>query len=169
MKLRTARTANLLCLLDCGFGDYQGCFPGMNPNTVLYDDECSFCTFQMKLLSWLDWRNRFALVPASDARVKILAPELTAVQLNEAIHCVTDQGRIHRGARAIRFISMRLPLLMPLALVLWFPGVIFVAERIYALVSRNRQLISRLFGCKGACALMPDRAGIGSKPGEIKP
>ena len=82
----------------------------MNPNTVLYDDECSFCTFQMKLLSWLDWSNRFALVPASDKRVEVLAPQLTAQQLNEAIHCVTQTGDIHRGARAIRFISLRLPL-----------------------------------------------------------
>ena len=141
----------------------------MNPNTVLYDDECSFCTFQMKLLSWLDWGNRFALVPASDKRVEVLAPQLTAQQLNEAIHCVTQTGDIHRGARAIRFISLRLPLLVPLAFFLWLPGVILVAERIYALISRNRQFISRLFGCKGACALMPDRAGIGSKSTDVKP
>ncbi len=133
----------------------------MNPNTVLYDDECSFCTFQMKLLSWLDWRNRFALVPASDPRVSTLAPELTPQQLNEAIHCISNEGKIHRGARAIRFISLRLPLFIPLAALLWLPGVILIAERIYALISRNRQTISKLFGCKGACAIMPDRAGIG--------
>jgi predicted DCC family thiol-disulfide oxidoreductase YuxK len=141
----------------------------MNPHTVLYDDECSFCTFQMKLLSWLDWGNKFALVPASNPRVAVLAPQLTAQQLNEAIHCVTENGRIHRGARAIRFISMRLPLLLPLAAVLWLPGVIFVAERVYAFISRNRQFISKIFGCKGACAIMPDRAGIGSKSAGVKP
>jgi predicted DCC family thiol-disulfide oxidoreductase YuxK len=44
-----------------------------------------------------------------------------------------------------------------------------VAERVYAVISRNRQLISRLFGCKGACALIPDRAGIGSKVPDPKP
>ncbi len=140
----------------------------MSPNTVLYDDECSFCTFQMKLLSWLDWRNRFALVPAADPRVATLAPALTAQQLNEAIHCVTPEGTVHRGARAIRFISQDLPLLWPLALLLWVPGIILIAERVYALISRNRQLISRVFGCKGACAIMPDRAGIGSKSGSAK-
>ena len=141
----------------------------MNPNTVLYDDECSFCTFQMKVLSWLDWGNRFALVPGTDPRTHSLAPQLTAQQLNEAIHCVTAEGSIHRGARAIRFIAMRLPLLWPLALLLWMPGVILIAERVYAVISRNRQHISRLFGCKGACALMPDRAGIGAKSPAPKP
>lgn len=149
----------------------------MKPNAVLYDNECSFCTFQMKVLSWLDWGNRFALIPAADARGAQLAPSLTATQLNEAIHCVTPDGQIHRGARAIRFIALRLPLLFPLFVVLWLPGVIYIAERIYAWISRNRQTISRVFGCKGACALMPDRAGIGApgtsalsaKSGEAKP
>jgi len=149
----------------------------MKPNAVLYDNECSFCTFQMKLLSWMDWGNRFALIPAADPRVATLAPSLSAAQLNEAIHCVTPSGEIHRGARAIRFISLRLPLLFPLCVLLWLPGVIYIAERVYAWISRNRQTISRLFGCKGACALMPDRAGIGmpggapgrANPGEAKP
>jgi predicted DCC family thiol-disulfide oxidoreductase YuxK len=141
----------------------------MNPNAVLYDNECSFCTFQMKVLSWLDWGNRFALIPASDPRVATIAPGLSAAQLNEAIHCTTPQGAIHRGARAIRFIAARLPLLFPLALLLWVPGVIYLAERVYQIISRNRQHISRIFGCKGACAIMPDRAGIGSNPDGAKP
>ena len=141
----------------------------MERNTVLYDDECSFCTFQMKLLSWLDWGNHFVLIPASDSRVTQLAPDLTAQQLNEAIHCITPKRRIHRGARAIRFISLRLPLLWPLALLLWFPGVILVAEQVYAVISRNRQHISRLFGCKGACAIMPHRAGMEAKSPSSEP
>jgi predicted DCC family thiol-disulfide oxidoreductase YuxK len=133
----------------------------MNAHTVLYDGECSLCTFQMKLLRWLDWGNRFALVPASDPRVASIAPQLTERDLNEAIHCVTPNGIIHRGARAIRFISMRLPIMVPLSLLLWIPGIILIAERVYALISQNRQWIGRVFGCKGACALVPDRPGRG--------
>ena len=74
----------------------------MTKQTVLYDGECPMCVFQMKALSWLDWR----------------------------------------GA---------------LALVLWLPGVILLAEIIYRWVSRHRLLFSRLFGCKDACALLPAR------------
>ncbi len=129
----------------------------MNSHAVLYDGECSFCTFQMKMLRWMDWGNRFDLVPSADPRVATLAPALTETHLNEAIHCVTQSGKVHRGARAIRFIALRLPAAIPLALFLWLPGVILVAERVYALISRNRQWISRVFGCKGACALVPDR------------
>ena len=126
-------------------------------HTVLYDDECPLCQFQMKVLSWLDWRNALAIVPLSDPQAKAVAPSLTREDLLEAIHCVTPAGRIYRGARAIRFLGMRLPLLVPVALFLWIPGIIFLAEIGYAWVSRNRLLLSRVFGCKGACAVMPAR------------
>ena len=127
------------------------------PHLVLYDDECPLCTFQMRLLSWLDWFRVLEAVPLSDPRAASAAPHLTREELLEAIHCVTAGGRIHRGARCIRFLGMRLPLLLPVALVLWLPGVIQVAEVIYRWISRNRLFLSRLFGCKTACSFLPER------------
>ena len=124
---------------------------------VLYDGECSFCTFQMRALTWLDWCNTVSFVPNADPQVAALAPRLTRTDLDEAIHCVAKDGKIYRGARCLRFIGMRMPLAVPGALVLWFPGVIYLAEICYRWISRNRQLISRVFGCKGACAIMPAR------------
>src|SRR6202046_5723554 len=103
----------------------------------------------------MDWTNRLALLPLSDPKAAQIAPHLTREDLLEAIHCVTPQGRIYRGARAIRFVGLRLPLLVPVALFLWIPGVILIAEIIYRWVSRNRHLLSRVFGCKDACALLP--------------
>ena len=129
----------------------------MTKHNVLYDAECPMCIFQMKVLSWLDWRNVLALVPLSDPRAQEIAPQITREDLLEAIHCVTPEGRVYRGARAIRFVGMRLPLLVPVALVLWIPGVILLAEIAYRWVSRNRLLLSRVFGCKDACAIMPKR------------
>ena len=124
---------------------------------VLYDDECSFCTFQSRVITWLDWFNTVSLVPISHPRVKEIAPRLTRTDLLEAMHCVATNGRIHRGARCIRHISLRMPLAVPVALFLWIPGIIGLAEVIYRSVSRNRHVISRLFGCKGACNVMPAR------------
>ena len=129
----------------------------MSRHLVLYDDECSLCTFQMKVLSWLDWLHCLALVPLSDPQARRVAPSLTQEDLREAIHCVTPTGRIYRGARAIRFVGMRLPLLVPVALFLWLPGVIWVAEIVYAWVSRHRQWLSRIFGCQDACSILPAR------------
>src|SRR6267143_882926 len=96
---------------------------------ILYDDECPLCVFQMKLLTWLDWFSRLELVPVSDPRAQVLAPAIGREQLLEAIHCVLPDGRIYRGARALRFVGMRMPLFVPLALALWIPGVIWVAEK----------------------------------------
>ncbi len=126
-------------------------------NFVLYDDQCPLCTFQMKVLTWLDWFNVVTWLPISEPRAAAVAPGLTREDLLEAIHCVAKDGRIYRGARCFRFAGMRMPLLVPVALVLWIPGVIWVAEKFYVLGSRNRLLLSRIFGCKGACAIMPER------------
>jgi len=115
------------------------------------------CTFQMKVLTWLDWFHVLELRPLSDPVARSLAPQLSREELIEAIHCIATNGRIYRGARAIRFVGMRMPLLIPLAVFLWIPGVIWVAEKIYMWISRNRHLLSRLFGCKQACALLPER------------
>jgi len=124
---------------------------------VLYDDQCPLCTFQMKVLTWLDWLNTITLLPLSHPRASIVAPQVTREDLLEAIHCVTPDNRIYRGARCLRFVGMRMPLLVPVALFLWLPGVIWIAERVYQWISRNRQLLSRLFGCKEACSIMPAR------------
>jgi predicted DCC family thiol-disulfide oxidoreductase YuxK len=126
-------------------------------HVVLYDGDCSLCTFQMRLITWLDWFNTVSLIPIADPRASEVAPRLTRTDLHEAIHCVTKEGRIYRGARCLRFIGMRMPLALPFALLLWFPGVIFVAEIVYRWVSRNRYVLSRMFGCKEACAVMPQR------------
>jgi predicted DCC family thiol-disulfide oxidoreductase YuxK len=124
---------------------------------VLYDDQCPMCTFQMRVLGWLDWFNALELLPLSHPRAARIAPGISRENLLEAIHCVAANGRIYRGARCIRFVGLRLPLLVPVALFLWIPGVIWIAEKIYRWVSRNRHLLSRVFGCKEACALLPER------------
>jgi len=126
-------------------------------NYVLYDDQCPLCTFQMRVLTWMDWFNASSLLPISSPKAEEIASHLNRERLQEAIHCVAKNGKTYRGARCIRFIGLRLPLLIPLALFLWLPGVIWFAEKIYMWISRNRLLLSRLFGCKEACAILPPR------------
>jgi predicted DCC family thiol-disulfide oxidoreductase YuxK len=135
---------------------------------VLYDDQCSLCSFQMRVVTWLDWFNVVSLLPISNPRAAEIAPSISREALLEAIHCVAVDGRIHRGARCIRFIGLRMPLGVPVALVLWFPGVIWVAEKCYQWVSRNRHLLSRLFGCKEACSILPARQRENEQEARLK-
>jgi len=139
-------------------------------NIVLYDSDCSLCTFQSRLITWLDWFNTVSLLPIADSRAHEIAPRLTRTDLQEAIHCIAKNGKIFRGARCLRFIGMRMPLAFPFSLLLWIPGVIYIAEIFYRRLSRHRYLLSRVFGCKEACAILParQRANESSVPVEVK-
>ena len=117
----------------------------------------------MRVLTWLDWFNVAQLIPASDPQSLKMAPGLTHEKLMEEIHCVKTDEVVLRGARALRFLGMRMPLLIPFSLFMWVPGVIWVAEKVYALISQNRYILSRFFGCKDACSIMPQR----EREGEI--
>lgn len=134
-----------------------GNLPKPSRPIVVYDDRCPMCTFQMRLLSWLDLGRRFDFLALNDPAVQAVAPQLRREDLLEAMHVLTPAGPIHRGARAIRFIALRCVVLWPLALFLWIPGVIFFCEIAYRWVSRNRHLLSAVFGCKEACQVLPKR------------
>ncbi|MDA7921273.1 DUF393 domain-containing protein [Verrucomicrobiales bacterium] len=126
-------------------------------NVLLFDSDCPLCTFQSQSLAWMDWLGKVEMVPLKDPRTAEIAPDITREDLLEAIHCITPENEIHRGARAIRFLGLRIPLLVPVGLFLWIPGVIWIAEKVYAFVSRHRLFFSKIFGCKGACAIMPEK------------
>src|SRR5687767_3899503 len=119
----------------------------MAKHLVLYDDQCPLCVFQMKMLTWLDWLQVIRVVPLSSPEAREAAPTLEAEQLRAAMHVLTTKGEIHRGARSIRFLALRMPLLIPMGLFLWIPGMIWIAEKIYAWIAQNRLVLSRVFGC----------------------
>ncbi len=125
---------------------------------MIYDDACGLCIAQMQLLARLDWRHVLRLVPASSPDCHWLVPNLPPAQLMEAIHCVTTRGRVLRGARALRFVALRLPLLVPAAIMLWMPGMIWMAEKGYACCSVQRYRFSRALGCQDACVPVPPEA-----------
>jgi predicted DCC family thiol-disulfide oxidoreductase YuxK len=122
-------------------------------DVLLYDDGCAMCAFQTRLLKKLDWGHVVDLMPMSRPEAATLAPNLTSRDLHDAMHCITPCGQVYRGAAAIRHFGMRMPLLWPLALLLWLPGTMWLAERAYAAISRNRYVLSRFFGCGSACAV----------------
>jgi predicted DCC family thiol-disulfide oxidoreductase YuxK len=124
---------------------------------MLYDGDCPMCTFQMLMIQSLDWWKKIEIIPIKDTRAQAIAPDITREDLLEAIHCITPEGVTHRGARAFRHLGFKIPLLLPLGLFLWFPGVIQIAEVIYKFIADRRHVISKLFGCKGACEIFPDQ------------
>ncbi len=126
-------------------------------HVMLYDGDCPMCTFQMRLIERLDWLDKVDMIAIQDERAEQIAPTVTRADLLEAIHCVTPTGELHRGARAFRFLGFRIPLLVPIGVILWIPGVIQLAEVVYRFVAKRRLFFSKFFGCKTACAIFPEQ------------
>jgi len=120
---------------------------------LFYDSDCPFCQFQVRALARMDWFNKVDFVPSKTFHQLCLGVHIDETDLNQAIHCVTHKKAVHRGARAIRFLGFRIPLLIPLSLFMWFPGMIIISDRIYKLISRNRYFLSRFMGCTDDCSL----------------
>lgn len=117
----------------------------------------SLCSFQVKLLTWLDWFGTTRMVPFEHPEAAPYTAGIDRAELSAAIHCVRPPDRLWKGARALRRIGAGMPLLWLPVLLLWIPGIIWLAEIVYAWVSRRRLTLSKVFGCEGACTIMPER------------
>lgn len=121
-------------------------------DTVLYDGHCRFCRSQIALLRRCDPTGRLAFTSLHDPSVAIDFPEISPESLEQQMYVVDRQGRARGGATAVRYLSRRLVLLWPLALLLHVPGSMPLWNRLYAFVARRRMLIAG--SCEdGTCRL----------------
>jgi predicted DCC family thiol-disulfide oxidoreductase YuxK len=130
--------------------------PSQRPgaDVILFDGQCRFCRAQVQRLARWDKQGRLAFLSLHDPRVAQWYPDLTHEALMQEMYLVDGQGRRHRGAAAIRYLSRKLwplclvaPLLhVPFSLPLWQWG--------YRLVARRRYLFGRIDDCSDdTCAL----------------
>ena len=113
--------------------------------TVLYDADCGVCRLTMRALERLDWRRRLEVVPLQRF-IRSADGDPTRHELRSALHVRDEGGRWQRGGRAALRIASVIPVLAPLAVVGHAPGMQRLVDRTYALVARNRRLISRVLG-----------------------
>lgn len=117
--------------------------PAPGKGIVLYDGDCPFCRRSVALLKRLDWLGRLHFQSARD--VEHLPPSevpLDSKRLLDEMHVLTpDRRRAYAGYRAFRWIAWRLPLTVPVAPLLYIPGVPWVGNRAYLWVARNRMAL----------------------------
>jgi predicted DCC family thiol-disulfide oxidoreductase YuxK len=116
---------------------------------VIFDGKCGFCRASVHFLKKLDWLGKLEFVSLTDPRALAIAPGVTKEDFEKAVYCVSNKGKITSAARCFRFMAIRVPLLFPLGLLLWFPGMIWIAEKIYEWIANHRSLLSRIFGIHG--------------------
>jgi hypothetical protein len=69
------------------------------------------------------------------------------------MHVLTPDGRrVYHGFAALRWLAWRLPLLWPLAPLLYLPGIPSLGQRLYLWIARNR---FRLVPCHGGVCTLP--------------
>jgi predicted DCC family thiol-disulfide oxidoreductase YuxK len=133
---------------------------GARKTVVLYDGWCEFCRRSIDLLRRLDWLGRLDYRDARDpAQRPAGEPALDPARLLEEMHVVPPDGhRVYHGFAALRHLAWRLPPLWPVAPLLYVPGVLWLGQRLYLWVARNR---FRLVPCHGGvCSVRP-----GARPG----
>ena len=107
-----------------------------------YDGDCGLCTACVTWLRRLDWRNRVSWKPWQ--KIACLPQGLTRDDLERSAYMEDAQGDIHEGFFAFRRLLVVLPVLIPLGLLMWLPGLQLIGVPIYRLVARNR---CRISGC----------------------
>ncbi|MFM1997726.1 MAG: hypothetical protein RLZZ111_2113, partial [Planctomycetota bacterium] len=90
--------------------------------TVLYDGLCRFCQSQIALLRRLDLTGKLAFTSLHDPSVARDFPEIPPEELHRQMYVVDPRGTARGGAEAVRYLSRRLVLLWPLAILLHIPG-----------------------------------------------
>jgi len=115
--------------------------------TVFYDADCGVCRLTMRALMRLDWRRRLEVVPLQSF-IRSAHGDPTRRELRSALHVRDEGGSWERGGGAALRIASVIPVLAPLAVVGHAPGMRGLVGGAYALVARNRRLISRVLGIK---------------------
>ena len=110
---------------------------------LIYDAVCRFCASLARWLSRADVFQRVTWTPYQS--LEMPPPGLSWVDLERSAYLVGGpKGRHIEGFHAFRMLTVRLPLLIPLAPIFWFPGMGVIGAAVYRWVARNRH---RIFGC----------------------
>jgi predicted DCC family thiol-disulfide oxidoreductase YuxK len=114
--------------------------PAADRAIVLYDGDCAFCRRSIRILRALDWFGRLAFQSAREIdRLPATDPPLDPAKLIEEMHVVpAARDRARAGFSAFRWMAWRMPLTFPVAPFLYLPGVLWLGNRVYRWVARNR-------------------------------
>ena len=135
---------------------------------VLYDGACPKCRASMALITAGDPDRVVEPVDLTAVDVAAVHPSLTKAACLESMHLVHANGRVESGYDAVMTLVGWTPMLAPLALARYVPGVSPVGRRVYNWVAANR---SRDTPCTDdVCGIRPAAANRpAAAPGPTPP
>lgn len=119
--------------------------------TVFFDGACGLCTATSNVLSIVDPFGRLELVDFRAPGVASRFTDFDRERADREMLLRTAGGEYLGGFDAFRWLTARLPLLWPLALLLRLPGAAAIGRRVYPLVARNRHKLLGVRCETGVC------------------
>ena len=111
-----------------------------NTIAILYDGKCGLCLRSVFWLKQTDWLHRLQPVNFHYAKLrKAAAPDLTFAELDKALHIVLPNRKTLAGFDALRAVCWHIPILWPLAPLLYIPGASVIGRPIYRYVAARRK------------------------------
>ena len=110
---------------------------------LLYDGQCPFCRREIE---WLKRRNRKLRITFEDISAAEFDPGrygLTRDEVNRVLHGILPDGTVVRGMAAVRRAYAAIGLGWLTAPTGW-PGMRWVADRMYAAFARNRLTLGQI-------------------------
>ncbi len=111
----------------------------MKPAILLYDATCRFCTASARPALRLVPRGTVRLADVNDPQMQIRYG-ITPAAAARAMHLVLPNGRIRKGAAAVRALLRLSRWAFPLAWAWYLPGFPALAARTYGWVADHRYL-----------------------------
>ena len=112
---------------------------------ILYDGHCLLCIRSMTVIRYIDWFNCLAYTdletiwPNKEKRY----PGISLQECQKEMHLLLPDGTVHRGFFAFRKIIRYTPLLWPLLIVVYMPGMSWVGPKVYHCVASTRARIQQ--------------------------
>jgi len=120
---------------------------------VIYDGNCKFCIGQVKRLSRWDGGDRLSFISLHDPFVEENYPELDHDELMKQMYVIQRvTGKSHGGARALRYLSRKLPRLWFSMPFLHIPFTLPVWQWLYHQIAKRRYKISNRMDSKSDCS-----------------
>jgi predicted DCC family thiol-disulfide oxidoreductase YuxK len=108
---------------------------------VIYDGKSGFCRAQIGLLKCLDLWGVLHFESLHSERISSEFPMISHEDLLKRMYVVSPDHFIYGGADAVKYISRKLILLWPIALLLHIPYTMPLWNMMYNFIARNRYRI----------------------------
>lgn len=124
----------------------------MREATLLYDADCGFCRWSIDRIRRWDRRGSLRVIPIQSAEGRALLGDMDEDRMMASWHLVEKGDAVRSAGAAVAPLLRLLPGGKPLGAVAGlFPK---TTDRLYGLVSRNREKFGRILGEK-VCAVDP--------------